>query len=604
MKRFWYIVKRLLPYKYWLIASIFSNILMSVFTIASIPLFIPFFDLLFNPGKTGNVKPVLGQGADLKEYLNYQLSKLIEGRAPEEALIYVIIAFFLSFLLKNIFRYLGAFFITPPRNGFIRDMRSELYHHLVGLPVLYFKDKKKGDLLSRMSMDMQEIENSIMNGIDALVKAPLIIIGAIAFMVIISPKLTLFVLVLLPVTVFLIGGVSRKMKQESTEAQGYLGRLLSILEETLGSIKIIKSFNATDLAIRKFDSVNNQYRKILTRILWRKHLGSPLAEVLGVVVISVLMYYSAILVFKGEMLATTFFAFIYAFFSIIEPAKSFSSAYYSFQKGAAALERVEEILKVKNDIKNKEDAIKIKKLKYSILYKNVSFKYPDSDEYVLKNINLELKKGEKVALIGASGAGKTTLADLLSRFYDVCDGQILIDGTDIKDIDIHCLRDLVGIVSQDPLLFNDSVLNNITFAESYYDVERLEIAMKTSLVDEFVPDIEKAKSMIIGDQGTKLSGGQKQRIAIARAVYKNAPILILDEATSSLDSKSEKSVQEALNKLMKQKTSLIIAHRLSTVQSVDKVVVLENGKIIEEGTPEELLKLKGQYYKFIQMQQI
>ncbi len=604
MKRFWYIVKRLFPYKYWLIASIFSNILMSVFTIASIPLFIPFFDLLFNPDKTKNLKPVLNPGADLKEYLNYQLSRLIEGRTPEEALLYVIIAFFLSFLLKNIFRYLGTFFITPPRNGFIRDMRSELYHHLMGLPVLYFKDKKKGDLLSRMSMDMQEIETSIMNGIDALIKAPLIIIGAIAFMVIISPKLTLFVLVLLPVTVFLIGGVSRKMKQQSTEAQGYLGRLLSILEETLGSIKIIKSFNATDLAISKFDSVNNKYRDILTRIMWRKYLGSPLAEVLGVVVISVLMYYSAILVFKGEILAATFFAFIYAFFSIIEPAKSFSSAYYSFQKGSAALERVEEILNVKNNIKNKVDAIKIKEFKSSILYENVSFKYPDSNEYVLKNVNLKLKKGEKIALIGASGAGKTTLADLLSRFYDVCDGQISIDGINIMDLDIHCLRDLIGIVSQDPLLFNDSVLNNITFSESDYDVERLKIAIKTSLVDEFVEDIEKAKTMMIGDQGTKLSGGQKQRIAIARAVYKNAPILILDEATSSLDSKSEKSVQKALNKLMKQKTSLIIAHRLSTVQSVDKVIVMENGKIIEEGTPEELYNLKGQYYKFIQMQQI
>jgi subfamily B ATP-binding cassette protein MsbA len=604
MKRFWYIVKRLFPYKYWLIASIISNVLMSVFTIASIPLFIPFFDLLFNPEKTKNFKPVLNSGADLKEYLNFQLSKLVEGRTPKEALLYVIIAFFLSFLLKNIFRYFGTFFITPPRNGFIRDMRSDLYHHLISLPVLYFKDKKKGDLMSRMSLDMQEIETSIMNGFDALIKAPLIIIGAIAFMVIISPKLTLFVLVLLPVTVFLIGGVSRKMKQQSTEAQGYLGKLLTILEESLGSIKIIKSFNATDLAMHEFDSVNNKYKDILTRLMWRKYIGSPLAEVLGVVVISVLMYYSAILVFKGEILAATFFAFIYAFFSIIEPAKSFSSAYYSFQKGAAAMERVEEILNVENNIRNKRDAIKKNDFDSLIQYKNVSFKYPDSPEYVLKDINLEINKGEKIALIGASGAGKTTLADLLSRFYDVDSGEILIDGINIKDLNINSLRDLVGIVSQEPLLFNDSVFNNITFSERDYDRERLEIAIKTSLVDEFVPDIEMAKKTIIGDQGTKLSGGQKQRISIARAIYKNAPILILDEATSSLDSKSEKSVQEALHKLMKQKTSLIIAHRLSTIQSVDKVIVMENGKIIEYGTPEELMKTKGQYYKFIQLQQI
>ncbi len=604
MKRFWYIVKRLFPYKYWLIASIISNVLMSIFTIASIPLFIPFFDLLFNPDKTKNLKPVLNPGADIKEYLNYQLSRLIEGRTAEEALLYVIIAFFLSFLLKNIFRYFGTFFITPPRNGFIRDLRSELYHHLIGLPVLYFKDKNMGDLLSRMSMDMQEIENSIMNGFDALIKAPLIIIGAIAFMIIISPELTLFVLVLLPFTVFLIGGVSRKMKQQSSEAQTYLGNLLSILEETLGSIKIIKSFNATDMAIHKFDFVNNKYKNILTRLMWRKYLGSPLAEVLGVVVISVLMYYSAILVFKGEILAATFFAFIYAFFSIIEPAKSFSSAYYSFQKGAAAMERVEEILTVENDIKNKSDAIRKSDFVTSIVYKNVSFKYPDTEEYVLKNINLEIRKGEKIALIGASGAGKTTLADLLSRFYDVDQGEILLDGMNIKDIDINDLRGMVGIVSQDPLLFNDSVLNNITFSDRDFDEERLELAIKVSLVDEFVSGIEKAKEMRIGDKGTKLSGGQRQRIAIARAIYKNAPILILDEATSSLDSKSEKSVQKALDKLMKHKTSLIIAHRLSTIQSVDRVIVLENGEIIENGTPEELIKIKGHYYKYIQLQQI
>ncbi|HHH52861.1 MAG TPA: ABC transporter ATP-binding protein [Bacteroidetes bacterium] len=604
MNRFWYIIKRLVNYKYWLLASVVSNIFMSVFTIASIPIFIPFFDLLFNPERNNIEKSILGPNPGLKEYLNYQLSRLIEGRTPEEALIYVILAFFLTFLLKNVFRYLGAFFITPARNGFVRDLRRDLYHHIISLPVLFFKDRKKGDLLSRMSMDMQEIENSIMNGFDALIKSPLIIIGAIFIMMVISFKLTIFALVLLPVTIFVIGGISRKMKEQSSEAQGYLGKLLSVLDETIGSIKIIKSFNADKLFISRFDRINDDYKKVLTKLLWRKYLGSPLAEVLGVVVISVLMYYSAILVFQGEIKAATFFAFIYAFFSIIEPAKAFSTAYYSFQKGAAALDRVEEIMDIKNDIFNSNNPIGLKSFNSFIEFRNIDFKYPDSDEFVLKNINLKIKKGEKIAIVGLSGAGKSTLVDLLSRFYEATNGEIKIDDYNIKDIDLKHLRSLIAIVSQEPLLFNDSVVNNIVLGNPVTDEDRLQFALETSLVNEFVESLDAAKNIIIGDQGTKLSGGQKQRIAIARAIYKNAEILVLDEATSSLDSESEEKVQKALNNIMKDKTSIIIAHRLSTIKSVDRIVVLENGKIIEEGSPQELIKSEGQYHRFLQLQQL
>jgi len=603
-KRFWYIIKRLKPYKSWLAASVISNVFMSIFTVVSIPIFIPFFDLLFNPEKISKAKPVLSSNFNIKEYLNYQVSSLIEGRSPREALTLVIFAFFFVFLLKNIFRYFGMFFITPPRNGFIRDLRKELYEHLVDLPVLYFKDKKKGDLLSRMSMDMQEIENSIMNGVDALIKAPLIILGSILLMVYMSPKLTLFVMILLPITVFLIGGVSRKMKQQSSEAQDYLGKLLSIMEETLGSIKVIKSFNASGLFKSKFNQLNDKYSSTLTKLLWRKYIGSPLAEILGVIVLSLLMWYSATLVFDGELKATVFFAFIYAFFSIIEPAKSFSTAYYSFQKGAAALERVEDILHVDNDIKDADDAIELTGFKFSIEFKNIWFKYPEAEDFVLKDISIKINKGEKIALIGASGAGKTTLADLLSRLYDIQKGEILIDGINIKKIKLKSLRNLIAIVSQDALLFNDSVLKNITFSSSDIDSKRLEKAIKTALVDEFIPNLEKAETTIIGDQGTKLSGGQKQRIAIARAIYKNAPILVLDEATSSLDSTSEKKVQVALHKMMEDKTSIIIAHRLATIQEVDKIIVLENGRIIESGSPAELIKNEGTYFKFVQLQQI
>lgn len=451
---------------------------------------------------------------------------------------------------------------------------------------------------------MQEIESSIMNGFDALVKAPLIIIGAIIFMLIISPKLTLFVLILLPITVFLIGGVSRRLKQQSNIAQEQLGKLLTIMDETIGSIKIIKSFNAAETFSSRFQKINTEYKSLLDKILWRKSIGSPLAEIMGVIVISLLMWYSATLVFKGELLPATFFAFIYAFFSIIEPAKSFSAAYYSFQKGAAALDRVNEVLSEKNSITDIKFAISKSSMENNIEFKNVSFKYPDSDEFVLKNINLKINKGQKLALIGLSGAGKTTLVDLISRFYDVSEGEILIDGININSLKLGDLRSLIGIVSQDSLLFNDTVANNINFIDENIDNEKLIFAVKSAMVDEFIPEKEKLNTIIIGDQGTKLSGGQKQRIAIARAIYKNAPILILDEATSALDSKSEKTVQNALQKVMENKTSIIIAHRLSTVQNVDIVIVLENGNIIEQGKPNELYELKGAYYKFIQLQQI
>ena len=604
MKHFWYIFKRLKPYRLWFNLSVLSNIVMSVFQIASIPLFIPFFELLFQPEKSKNLIITLSADPSLKEYLQFYLSKLIYGKTPQEALLYVIIAFFLTFLFKNIFLYLGHYFMTPVRNGFIRDFRKDIYDHLINLPVLYFKDKKKGDLLSRMSIDTQEIENSIITGFEALIKAPLIIIGAIIFMVVISPQLTIFVLFLLPVTIFFIGGISRKLKQQSSSAQEYIGKLLILMEETIGSIKMIKSFNATTTFIRKFGEINSGYKKLLDKILIRKALASPLAEIMGVIVVSMLMWYSGTLVFKGEFLASAFFAFIYAFFSIIEPAKSFSNAYYSFQKGSAALVRVEEILNENNNIVDKENAFDKSEFNESIEFKNVWFKYPDSSEYVLKDINFKILKGQKIALVGLSGAGKTTLADLISRFYDVGRGEILIDGINIKELKANDLRNLVGIVSQDALLFNDSILNNICISDKEIDNEQLSFAVKTAMVDEFAPDFSQLNNVIIGDQGTKLSGGQKQRVAIARAIYKNAPVLILDEATSSLDSQSEKTVQKALQLVMENKTSVIIAHRLSTIQDADRVIVLEEGKIIESGTPQELIQSKGVYYKFVQLQQL
>lgn len=604
MKQFFYIFNRLKPYKIWFGLSVFSNLLMSIFQIASIPLFIPFFELLLQPGKQNAARFTLSNDPSLKEYLQYYLFKLIEGKTQIEALTYIILAFLLTFLLKNIFVYLGHFFMTPVRNGFIRDYRSDVYTHLINLPVLYFKDKKKGDLLSRMSIDMQEIENSIISGFDALIKSPLIIIGAIAFMVVISPQLTSFVLILLPVIIFLMGGISRKLKQQSSSAQDYIGKLLIIMEETIGSIKVIKSFNATNSFIKRFEVINTNYKNLLDKIMYRKAIASPLAEIMGITIVSFLMYYTGILVFKGEFLPSAFFAFLYAFFSIIEPSKSFSNAYYSFQKGAAAMNRVEDVMNEVNNITDSQDAISKTDFMHSIEFKNVWFKYPATTEFVLQDINFKLEKGQKIALVGLSGAGKTTLADLISRFYEVEKGEILIDNVNIKDLKIDELRNLIGIVSQDALLFNDSIQNNICFSDKMIDHIQLSFAVRSSMVDEFVPDISMLDKMMIGDQGTKLSGGQKQRVAIARAIYKNAPILILDEATSSLDSQSEKTVQKALQKVMENKTSIIIAHRLSTIQDADTIIVLEDGKIVEIGTPQQLMTLKGIYYKFVQLQQL
>ncbi|MGE5354802.1 MAG: ABC transporter ATP-binding protein [Deltaproteobacteria bacterium] len=604
MKQFWKIAKRLKPYKTWFGLSVFSNLMMSVFQIASIPLFIPFFELLLQPEKQKIGGFNLNDDPSVKEYLQYYLFRLIEGKTQIEALTYIIIAFLLTFLLKNSFVYLANFFMTPVRNGFIRDYRRDVYTHLINLPVLYFKDKRKGDLLSRMSIDMQEIENSIITGFDALIKSPLIIIGAISFMIVISPELTSFVLILLPVIIFMMGGISRKLKQQSGTAQEYIGKLLIMMEETISSIKVIKSFNATDSFIKKFDLVNTGYKNVLDKIMFRKAIASPLAEIMGILIVSMLMYYTGILIFRGEFLPSAFFAFLYAFFSIIEPAKSFSNAYYSFQKGAAALIRVEEVLNEVNNITNSEKPVIKSDFNHSIEFKNVWFKYPEAGDYVLQNINFSLEKGQKIALVGLSGAGKTTLADLISRFYEVEKGEILIDGINIRDLKIDDLRNLIGIVSQDALLFNDTIQNNICFTDQKINNDHLLFAVRSAMVDEFVTDISKIDKIIIGDQGTKLSGGQKQRIAIARAIYKNAPILILDEATSSLDSQSEKTVQKALRKVMENKTSLIIAHRLSTIQDADTVIVLEDGKIIEMGKPEELLQLKGIYYKFVQLQQL
>jgi len=407
---------------------------------------------------------------------------------------------------------------------------------------------------------------------------------------------------MIPFTILIIGGLSRTLKRQSGVAQEKLGDLMAILDEAVTGNKIIKSFNANQLLKNKFAKTNNSHKHLLTRILWRKDLGSPLAEILAVMVIAGLMYYAARLVFIDKLSPDTFFAFIYAFFIIIEPAKSFSAAFYSYKKGDAALERLEKIFNIQNPVELNPNGISISDLKEKIEFHGVSYQYPDGASPVLKNISLEIKKGQKIAIVGASGAGKTTLVDLLPRFMDYNEGKILIDGISIKELNLQDLRSIIGIVTQDSILFNDTIGQNISFGMQAKSLEQIKGAAKIANIDSFVDELPLTYNSLVGDQGNKLSGGQKQRIAIARAVLKNAPILILDEATSSLDSASEKKVQQALKILMKDKTALIIAHRLSTVQEADKIIVLQDGKIIEAGNHEELMYKNGEYFKFVQLQ--
>ena len=591
-----------MPYRKFLLASILFNILTSVFTIAGIPLFIPFFELIFNPG--GNGGHSTGKSIDLQDKVMNFIGDIIRDTPPAEALKIIVLLFILSFLLKNVFRYLSMFFMAPLRNGFIRDLRTELFDKLLRLPVSYFKTEKKGDLLSRMSMDIQEVENSILAIFDALIKAPILILGSLGFMLFISYELTLLVLLLMPFTVFIIGGLSRKLKKQSGQAQQKLGEILSVMEETITGMRVIKSYNAEHSVSEKFNRTNNQYAEISTKIYRRRDSGSPLAEVLAVMVIAVLMFYAGSLVFNQKMLPQTFFAFIYAFFIIIEPAKSFSAAYFSFKKGDAALERLEKVLSMTSPELSEPGTLDKKVFESEISFENVSFRYPENDRLVLENFSLKIMKGEKIALVGDSGAGKTTVTDLLLRFGDPASGMIKMDGIDLREIKRSELRNLIAIVSQDAVLFNDTIAQNILLGNPALSQKEIEDAAAVADIIDFIESLPEKFGSTTGEQGSKLSGGQKQRISIARALIKNAPILIFDEATSALDSQSEKKVQTALKKVLEGKTALIIAHRLSTIREADKIIVLKHGRIIESGNHKELMLKTGEYFKFVQLQSL
>jgi ABC-type multidrug transport system fused ATPase/permease subunit len=598
-------------YKPYVALNILFNVLMVFFNIVSIPMLIPFLQILLGQTIPPTQKPDFQWSIkNLTDSFYYQLGQIIETFGKEKALIYVCGALVFLFFLKNLCRYLAIYFIIPVRTGVVRDIRENLYAKILRLPLSYFSEERKGDLISRISNDVLDVEWSILSMLETFVREPLLIIGAISMMVYISPPLTIFVLVLIVLTGVIIGGIGKSLKKESAISQQKLGDMMSVLDETLGSMRVIKGFNAERYQKRKFQSENDTYRQVMIGAIRRRDLASPLTEFLGVAVVCVLVWfgYKQVEVYNlspdksAGLTPSGFIAFLYAFFTVIEPAKAFSNATYYFQRGRAAMERINEILKGEEIIQNPSDPTPLSKFSEKIEYRNVSFYYRENEKQVLKHINLTLEKGKVIALVGASGAGKSTIADLLPRFYDVTEGEILLDGVNIKNYHLKELRALMGIVTQEAVLFNDTIYNNIVFGLQNVSENEVIAAAKTANAHDFIINTEGGYQTNIGDRGMKLSGGQRQRLTIARALLKNPKILILDEATSALDSESEKLVQEALTILMKNRTAIIIAHRLSTVQHADEIIVLKQGEIIEQGTHEQLYNKGGEYRKLVELQ--
>ena len=588
-------------YKGSLILNIVCNILMALCMVISIPIIIPFFQILFRR-VTPSPEPIAFSINNIQKWLEYIFGQLVQTYSEETALIIVCVTFVVIFFLKNLFRYLSVVFMAQVRNGIVRDLRNSIYEKYMHLPLAFFTRGKKGDLMARISTDVNEIEYSILNVMESLFKEPIVIIGSITFMLFTSVSLTLFVFVLIIFTAVIVGRISRNLKRQSKVVQQQASDLMIHVEESLNGMRIVQGFNAQEYQQSRFGKISDNYRRLLTKIMYRRDLSSPLSEVLGITIVSVLLWYGARLVFRAELQPETFFAFLYAFFNVIAPSKSFSSAYYHIQKGLAAVDRVNEVLHNTEEIKQADNAKPITSFQNEIEFKNVGFSYLKDGEWVLQNINLRIPKGQVVAIVGSSGSGKSTLVDLLPRFHDVSEGSIVIDGTDIRDVNIKQLRSLMGIVNQDPVLFHDTLYNNIAFGNPNATLDEVIAVAKIAQIHDFIMSSPRQYDTIVGDRGSTLSGGERQRMTLARALLMNPPILILDEATASLDSKSEKLVQEALARVMEGRTSIVIAHRLSTIQYADQIIVLQDGRIVETGDHASLMQRQGEYAKFVGLQ--
>jgi len=593
-------------YRKFTVLNILFNILYAVFNVLSVLAFIPVLNILFGTEKKVIIKPIYegltNIGGYLENSFNYFIYQKIIDDGEINVLLFICLLSLSLFFFKNLFRYLASYVITFLRTGIVKDLRDKLYSKIVELPIAYFSEKRKGDIIARMTSDVQEVENSILTSIETIVREPLTVIISITIMLFMSLKLTLFVFILLPVSGFIISSISKKLKASSGKAQKETGNFLSFIEETLTGLRIIKGFNAENVIQEKFNNSTLSFRKLMTSVFHRQTLASPMSEFLGsATIIAILWYGGAEVINKTSALdSSKFLGYILLFYTVLNPIKLITTTFYNIQKGEASAERIMSVLNTKNSIEDKPNAVVKQDFTNKIEFKNISFKY--KDDYVLKDFSLTIHKGETVALVGQSGSGKSTLANLITRFYDVNKGDILIDDQNIKDVTKRSLRDLMGIVSQDSILFNDTIANNIKLGTQDATDTAILDAAKIANADEFIQNLPEKYNTNIGDSGNTLSGGQKQRLSIARAVLKNPPIMILDEATSALDTESEQLVQIALEKMMQNRTSLVIAHRLSTIQKADTIVVLKKGKIVEQGKHEELLAKKGEYFKLITMQ--
>ena len=603
MKSLAKILKYLNPYKGVAAITVLFNLLSVVFHLLSLLALIPFLSLLF-----GDIEPVLNppdfqfSAAYFKKLFYYKMNPYVLEYGEEGALLFICIAVAILFFLKNIFTYLSRFFMAALRSNVVRDIREKIFRKILVLPLSFYSEERKGDILSRITGDVQEVEWSIMNSLEMVFRDPISIVLSLVVMINMNAELTVFSLILLPLSALIIGKVGKSLKRTSSKLQMRMGELLSNVEEALSGLRIIKAFNAENSTNQKFDSINAFYRKTMLRMFRKRDLASPLSEFLGSIVMVTLVWYGGNMVINPEVEldGSDFIGYIIIFSQLLPPAKSLSTAYYNIQKGAASTERIDQILQSEEKIKEKPNALSLKVFEKEIEYRELSFAY--QEELVLKNINLTINKGQTIALVGQSGGGKSTMVDLLPRFYDPIEGGIYIDGKDLRDLRIKDLRALMGIVTQQSILFNDTVFNNIALGAGDVNLTAVEEAAKIANAHDFISKLPKGYQTTIGDGGNKLSGGQKQRLSIARAVLKNPPIMILDEATSALDTESEKLVQEALYKLMQNRTSIVIAHRLSTIQHADEIVVMHEGEIAERGTHKELLEKKGSYFKLIQLQ--